>query len=82
MTYNTAKNILESRYTRKLCNNTYLVAQGDGGFAIRLHQTNILVIFKDGSCRLRHGGWETRITKERLNRYLPDGFEIYSHKGE
>ena len=51
-------------------------------YVIRLHETDILDIFSNGSYRLRTRGWRTKVTKERLNRYLPAGFYVFADKGE
>jgi hypothetical protein len=68
-----------NRDARKLANNTYAQRRelhGDNVIAIRLHSTDILTFFRDGSVKVDTGGWQTVTTKERLNRYLPDGIGI------
>jgi hypothetical protein len=57
----------------KIANNTLRIENEDG-YSIRLHDTNILT-FKNGSVTLYSGGWQTKVTKERINAYLP-GFQI------
>lgn len=63
---------------RKLANNTW-VERRDAGFAVRLHDTDVVTYYPDGSIRLDTGGWRTVTTKERINRFSP--FGISSVKG-
>ncbi len=64
---------------RKLDNNTYLVVRDDGGFGIRLHETEVVIHYSD-KIVLNSGGHKTVTTKDRMNRYTP--FNIYqkNHK--
>lgn len=78
MNYTTAKAISETR-KRKLYNHTYLVVRDDGGFGIRLHDTEILIFYPNKTV-LNTGGWKTVTTKERFNRYL-EGWSVFSDKG-
>ena len=66
---------------RKLANNTYLENR-ENHYAVRLHRTDILGAYPDGSISLNAGGWRTVTTKERLNRYLPAGFGLWQERGE
>jgi len=43
---------------------------------IRLHLTDILTFTPNGSIIINSGGWRTVTTKERINRFLPDGWRI------
>lgn len=72
--------------SRKLRPNTYLQRRGlaDPGvspIAIRLHNTDIVTFRNDGFIELNTDGWFTITTKDRMNRYLPDPFCIFSKKG-
>ncbi len=70
---------------RKLANNTTLWASEDCEpefFEITLHSTTVFMFYRDGSFELNSGGWKTVTTKERLNRYLPDGWRVYQLKFE
>lgn len=58
---------------QKIGNNTYKVELPDG-YAIRLHNTNVLT-FQGDNVILNSGGYQTHTTKERINRYLP-GYEL------
>lgn len=54
---------------RKLANNTYL-HEVQTGYAVCLHQTDILTFRPDGTVVLDSGGHLTRVTRERINRYM------------
>jgi hypothetical protein len=58
------------RRTKKIANATYLVEHSDC-ITIRLHDTDIIYIHEDNSIALYSGRWRTKLTKERMNRYLP-----------
>ena len=69
--------LLGKRDSRKVGHNTYLKRRVDDGIAIRLHETDIVSFKSDGSRMLNSNGWTTLTTRERMNRYLPDGMRIY-----
>lgn len=54
---------------KKLDNNTYAVALGDGRYAIRLHKTNIIIYNPDETIELHTGGWQTATTKDRMIKF-------------
>lgn len=60
---------------KKIDNNTYKI-DTDNGYKIRLHDTNILE-YKGSKIILDSGGFQTRTTKDRLNKYLPNDVYIY-----
>jgi hypothetical protein len=63
--------------SRKLGNNTY--AHRDGAaICIRLHATDILTFYPNGSLQVATGGWLTITTKKRINEFLPAGMYIFS----
>lgn len=70
MNYQTAKDTIKNRDSKKLGNNTYLLPAGDA-FAVRLHQTDVVLIHADGTYTLNSGGWQTPTTKDRINEYTP-----------
>jgi hypothetical protein len=43
----------------------------DREIAVKLHDTDIILIHKDGSYTLNTGKWQTSTTKDRLNRFSP-----------
>lgn len=58
------------------------VAVADNGvtvtaFAIRYHDTDIVVLHADGSVTLAHGGWASVTTVRHLNEYTPRN--VYAH---
>lgn len=72
--------------TAKLAHNTVVrVVEGnkigEDGYAIRLHSTDIVTFYKDGSVKLDSGGWQTVTTKARMNEILqPMGITIDQKK--
>lgn len=69
MNFTDCKNIIKNRESKKMGNNTYLHLI-PGGYALRLHQTDIIEYYP-GYCILKTGGWFTNTTKDRLNKYSP-----------
>ena len=72
--------------SRVVANNTFELIENAGDNVgddriIRLHFTDIMVFRPDGSILLDTGGWQTVTTKERMNRFLPDGLGIYQSDG-
>lgn len=62
---------------------TLLHPVGEGAFALRYHQTDVVVAYRDGSVTLDSGGWSqtcSPTTKGRISRYLPEGFSMYQKK--
>lgn len=56
---------------RKLAHNTYLHRRTDDSLAIRLHDTDIIIVRHDDTFVLDSGGWRTPTTKDRMNRFSP-----------
>ena len=56
---------------------TYAVHVSEDDISVFHHDTCILVANRGGSVTVRNGGWFTVTTKERINRYLPDGAHMY-----
>ena len=54
----------------KLANTTYIQSRGSS-FAVRLHNTDIVVIRPDGTYKVNSGGFRTTTTKRRMNHVLP-----------
>ena len=74
MTHAEALARLDGRGRKKLENNTYLERRGDSEnspIAVRLHDTDVVTIYPDGTYELNRGGWQTVTTKDRINRYSP-----------
>lgn len=77
--YDDAERVLAGRDRRKVANNTFLESRGEGRIALKLHATDIL-IFTAGRVTYQTGGWQTVVTKERMNRFGPA--EIWSDRGQ
>lgn len=48
-------------------------------FEVKYHDTVLVTYYKDGSIRLRSGGFWTGSVLRRLNTYTPDEIGIYSN---
>ena len=84
MTYAQATQFLgqgRDKSSRPFANNTRIETRQDG-IAIKLHATDIATILPDDGVTLRDGGWRTVTTKDRMTNSLPQGWRLYSHKGE
>lgn len=46
-------------------------------FAIRYHQTDVVIICRNGTYRLYSDGYRTVTTKRRINQYLPPGWYLW-----
>lgn len=74
MTYQEADQLLQGRCRnrRKIANNTYLHRGVDANvtcFYIKLHGNNIIEFLEDGTILYNTCGRETRLTKDRMNRF-------------
>jgi len=67
--------------SRKVANNTFFYELESGERRYRLHQTDIVTVKPNGSFILDTGGWMTPTTKERMNRYIPNGYSVTSDRG-
>jgi hypothetical protein len=82
------RDILVGRKSKKIANNTYLERDfitDDGNdviFRVRLHRTRIVSFYRNGDVEVHTGGWLTVTTKERINRYLPPGYNVWSERGQ
>lgn len=83
MNYTEANDLLTGRYKvrKKIANNTYLERRAlpSRPIAVRLHDTDILTFYPDGSTVYDSGGWLTVTTKARMNEYGP--LFIWSERG-
>jgi hypothetical protein len=55
---------------RRIANNTLVIDKGTH-VAIRLHNTDIVEVYPDGTYVLDSGGWHTVTTKQRINTFAP-----------
>lgn len=65
----------------KLGNNTWRAVYLNGTQVIFYHHTAIVTIKPDGSADVDMGGYQTRTTRERLNAYMPHGWQCYQQRG-
>lgn len=61
--------------------NTIDYTLADGTRKIRLHDTDIMTFLPDGRIELNTGGFNTKTTRERMNSFLPRGFNVFTQKG-
>src|SRR4051812_13859814 len=66
---------------RKLQNNTRLFQRGDS-YAVRLHNTDVIIFNSDGTYTLRAGGYHTVTTLDRIRTYAPVNHTLISEHGE
>ena len=83
MDYQTASEKIVGRCARgrKLESNTYLEHRSFDEIAVRLHSTDVITFHPDGRVVLNTGGWTTVTTKDRMNRYMPSGWRVWSERG-
>lgn len=73
--------------SRKVGNNTYKERHRESTdasseyIAIRLHETDVLRVYRDGRIVLSSGGWRTVTTKDRINAWLPRPWHLVQNKG-
>ncbi len=79
--YFAAQSRLGRRDERKVANNTRLVRRADDRIAVRLHSTDVVTFYADGSTRLSSGGWQTVTTRDRINRCLDGGWSVGTERG-
>jgi len=65
---------------RPIANNTRVIKRTPTTIAIKLHNTDIITFFENGSIQLNTDGWKTVTTKDRMSRFLPTGINVYSEK--
>ncbi len=81
--YLQALKMLNGSDARTIGYNTYLEKDSweSGTIHVRLHATNIVTFYAcTDSVRVNTGGWQTITTRERMNRYLPEGFRVFNSK--
>jgi hypothetical protein len=61
--------------------NTIEYVDAAGDTHTKLHDTVILTVHKRGGFTVNTGGWNTITTRDRLNKFLPSGNQVYTEKG-
>jgi hypothetical protein len=74
------ESVPRAKRVRKLENNTFEITMPNGERRIRLHQTDILT-FNGSGFTVNSNGYRTITMRDRLNKYLPDNWRVYSVKG-
>jgi len=87
ITYETAKTLFISAKNKekgkKIANNTYIIKINDHTYGIKLHDTNVVILYSNGGLILNSSGWKTQTTKDRINYALtPKNLQITSKRGE
>lgn len=81
LTYDEAKSLFgqcrDKGRGHKLAHGTRIHMRGKS-FAIRLHDTDIVIIRPDGTYRINSGGFRTTTTKRRMNSVLPCAVNLQS----
>lgn len=62
-----------SKTSRPVANNTHARILEDSRVAVKLHETDVVIISGAGYWELNSGGWLTLTTKDRINKYSPAG---------
>lgn len=65
----------------RVANNTIRYRTDDGDWVIQHQDTPVVTIRPNGDIVLNSGGWRTVTTKERINRYLPEGWTLFQDGG-
>jgi len=71
---------VESTSSKIVDHNTVGYRRINGDRVIRLHLTDIMTFKANGDIVLNSGGWQTVTTKERMNKYLPFGWNLTQSK--
>jgi hypothetical protein len=64
-----ASEFLGKKTSRPLENHTRIERRAENSIAIKYHDTDIVTYFPDGRIIVNTGGWKTKTTKDRINRY-------------
>lgn len=81
MLYDDFLSVLNGRQSRKVGNNTYMQQRDEDAIAVKLHDTDVVTALRDGSVVLDSGGWKTVTTKDRMNKWLPDPWRVWTERG-
>lgn len=70
-------NWLGKKSSRRLGSNKVIYRDGDD-IHVKLHNTNVVTVHKDGTYTVRTGGWNTPTTRNTISYFT--GLPTYSHK--
>ena len=80
--FNEWDEILGTRNSRKVANNTYAERIGADTIGIRLHNTYIVEYHRDRSIIINDGGYRTVTTKARINDFIPTTWRVFQQDWE
>ncbi len=66
--------------SKKIGNNTYQINYKNGNKSIRLHLTDVITFYPNGNISFNSGGWFTPTTKNRINDFNNNGYNITQKK--
>jgi hypothetical protein len=67
---------------RKVANNTVERILADGTRIIRLHLTDIVTIYSNGTIEVNSDGYQTSTTKDRINTYIGPQWSLFQERGK
>lgn len=79
--YEQASALLGSRQSKLIGLNTRIQRHENGDIGVTLHSTEVARWDSNGMLEVSTGGWNTVTTRERLNRYLPRGVNVFTKRG-
>lgn len=68
--YKDAEQFLGNKVIKKVCNNTLVIKDMNDDILLKLHDTVVVIWYKDGRIKLNSGGYKTVTTKSRINAAL------------
>ena len=72
--------LLGDKDAKTIAPNTTLVRLTDSVVGVVLHSTTIVEFHEDGIIRLNTGGWNTPLTRQRMNLVLPQNLGVRNEK--
>lgn len=86
-TYETVDQLLNGKRMVRIANNTYAAVPttGEPRIDITLHLSHIVTLRPDATVEVhipKEQSERTRVTKDRINRFLPDQFSLFSRGDE
>lgn len=76
--YEYLRSLLDGKDFVPVSSNGSVRAEEDGTLRLRLHATDVLTAYADGTVTLRNGGWNTVTTRQRLHAVLPTCVRVFS----
>lgn len=79
--YKSADQVLGSKTSKVIGNNTELRRKSNGRITVLLHDNRIITYYPDNVTELFAAGYRSNTTKDRLNRYTPSQYSINQRSG-